>query len=139
MKFGFDTVLCILAVCIDAIAAAAYYLNFDGDQKITTGYAPRRGDRIDWVKEANIFFYINFSKFALGLICIVFGIIEILLIFIPEKLSFLDSCLVRGIVYAFSGIAVLGCSNDLGIAAGILQMIIALVMIVWGIVQLVRH
>lgn len=139
MRFGFDTVLCIIAVCTNAIAASAYYINFDGDQKITSGYPPKRNDRWDWVQEKNLGFYINFSRFSLGLICIVFGIIEILLIFIPEKMSFLDSTLLRGIVYAFSGLAVLGCANDLGIAAGALQMIIGAVMIVYGIVKLAMH
>lgn len=139
MKFGFETVLCLFAICTNTIAAAAYYLNFDGDQDITTGYSPRRGDNIKWVKEVNIGFYINYSRFALGLICVVFGIIEILLIFIPDKLSFLSSALLRGVIYAFSGIAVLGCANDLGIAAGSLQLIIGAVMIIYGIITLIKH
>lgn len=132
MRFGFETVLCLLAICTNAIAAAAYYLNFNGNQDITAGYSPNKS-------EVNIGFYIHFSRFALGLICVVFGIIEILLIFIADKLSFLSSPLLRGIIYAFSGIAVLGCANDLGIAAGSLQLIIGAVMIVYGIIILIKH
>lgn len=133
MNFGIETVLCILAFCINVIAAAAYFYNFDGDAKIHSGYEPsKHGSR-------NSYFYYNFSMFAFGLICLIFAIIEILLIFIPDKLTMVDSPLLRGIVYIISGIAVLGLANDLGIAAGALQMIIGVALVIFGIIGMVKH
>ncbi|KAK8890453.1 hypothetical protein M9Y10_035229 [Tritrichomonas musculus] len=140
MNFGVETVLCILAFCINVIAATAYFYNFYGGQKITSGYSPdgKKG-KWDYKKDANIGFYLDFSRLALGLVCLIFAIIEILLIFIPDKLTMVDSPLLRGIIYIISGIAVLGCANDLGIAAGALQMAIGLALVIFGIIGMVGH
>lgn len=135
MNFGIETVLCILAFCINVIAAAAYFFNFRGGQDISSGHAPKEhGHKTDY----NLWFYVEFSRFAFGLICLIFAVIEILLIFIPDKLTMVDSPLLRGIVYIISGIAVLGCASDLGIAAGALQMIIGVVLVIFGIIGMVK-
>ena len=45
MNFGINTVFCILAFCINVIAAAAYFFDFHGNQKVHSGYAPDGGHK----------------------------------------------------------------------------------------------
>lgn len=129
MDFNVAMIFNILAFCTNVIAAAAFFYNFEGHGKIYSGHAPDEG----WW---NYGYYVSFSLFAFGLICLIFAVIEILLLIIPDKLSFIDSPILRGVVYIITGIAVLGCANDLGIAAGALQLIIGLAMVIFGILKM---
>ena len=143
-SFGVDQVLAVLAFCINIIAAAAYFNMFVGEASdVHTGCDPGReagwypnGPNRHWEggKYCNQGYYLNFSLFALGLCCLLFAVAEIGLMIKPDWFKFVDSPILRGIVYIISGIAVLGCSGDLGIAAGSLQLIIGVVLIVYFVI-----
>ncbi|OHT12591.1 hypothetical protein TRFO_03611 [Tritrichomonas foetus] len=128
-SFGVEQVLACLAFAINIIAAAAYFNMFESHTDVETGCNPGNYGRF-----CNASFYMAFSVFALGLVCLIFAIAELGLMIKPDWFSFVDSPFLRGIVYILSGIAVLGASGDLGIAAGALQMIIGVVLIVYFVV-----
>ena len=126
-SFGVEQVLAILAFCINVIAAAAYFNMFRAEGEVHAGHDPNS----HW----NIYYYSNFSLLALGLCCLFFAVAEIGLMIKPDWFSFVESMILRGIVYIISGIAVIGASGDLGIAAGALQLFIGVVLIVYFIIK----
>jgi hypothetical protein len=75
--------------------------------------------------------YYGYSLFAFGLISLLFAVAELGLIIKPDWFSFVDSPILRAVIYVLKGIATLGTSNDLGIAAGSLEIIIGAVMIIF--------
>jgi hypothetical protein len=125
-------VIGILAFCIEVIAGAAYFYSYESHSgKIRTGWKP--GDY-----SINAWWYMSYSVFCFGLISLLFAIAELGLIIQPEWFSFVDSPILRAVVYILKGIATLGMSNDLGIAAGSMEIIIGAVMLIFAIINLIK-
>ncbi|KAH0790847.1 hypothetical protein GPJ56_005268 [Histomonas meleagridis] len=125
-QFSIQTVISILAFCIEVIAGAAYFCVFETGGTVKAGWKPK--------SNRNVLYYVSYSYLCFGLINLVFAIAELGLIFVPKYFSFVDSPILRGVYYALNGIATLGVAADLGIAAGSMQMIIGVVMIIVAIV-----
>ncbi|EAX88646.1 hypothetical protein TVAG_023290 [Trichomonas vaginalis G3] len=65
-----------------------------------------------------------------GMISLVMAVAELGLVFISQYFKFVDSVILRALIYILTGVAILGTSNDLGIAAASMQFIIAVVMVI---------
>jgi hypothetical protein len=122
-------VIGVLAFCIEVIAGAAYFHDYQTYQgKLQSGYSPSF-----WWRTINWGWYASYSIFCFGLISLLFAIAELGLIVVPQYFGFVDSPVLRAVVYILKGIATLGVSNDLGIAAGSMEIIIGVVMLVYVI------
>lgn len=126
-------IVSILAFIIEIITCASYFNMFSGKGRVKTGHKPSDGG--GW---GNMGYYCDFSVFALGILSLTFAIVELLMVlrgFVSalqsiKFLEILESPILRGVVYIVKGIATLGTSGDLGIAAGSLELIIGVVIIV---------
>ena len=113
-------IIAVLAFCSQVLSGTAYFLYFDkghfGKTTIHIGYAP------DQTPGINVSFYLAYSLFVFGLLSLFFAIAEIGLLLFPQFFGFVKSPFLRSILYMLKGIATLGASADLGIAAGIIEM-----------------
>ena len=120
--------IAVLAFCSQVLSGAAYFYYFDkgnfGKTEIHVGYSPEHYAGI------NASFYIAYSLFVFGLFSLFFAVVEIGLLIFPQYFSFVKSPLLRSIIYILKGIATLGASADLGIAAGIIEMFTGVVLFV---------
>jgi hypothetical protein len=135
-----ELVISVLAFCIQVIAAAAYFYAYDayhGD--ITSGLAPKGGSKDGkggiwgYWRNWNFGFYASYSVFCFGIMSVLFAVAELGLIIKPDWFSFVDSPVLRAVIYILKGVATLGVSNDLGIAAGSMEIIIGAVMLAYAI------
>jgi hypothetical protein len=117
----------LLAFAIEVIAGTAYFYVYNSHHNgIQSGFKPA------WLGGGvNMGWYGSYSIFCFGLISILFAVAELGLLFAPQYFGFVDSPVLRAVVYILKGIATLGVSNDLGIAAGSLEIIIGVVMILF--------
>jgi hypothetical protein len=136
-------ILGLLAFCVQVIAAAAYFYLYDhmvwDTVKIFRGYAPNRpcgvwrsdGDYNcgPWISGG---WYAAYTVFAFGILSLIFAIVELVLVFMPIDIikELFGSDGLRAIVYIFKGLATLGVSNDLGVAAGSLEIIVGGILII---------
>jgi hypothetical protein len=126
-----ELVIGILAFCIEVIAGAAYFYSYEStDGKIHSGWKPAE-------YSINAWWYMSYSVFCFGLISLLFAVAELGLIIKPDWFSFVDSPILRAVVYILKGIATLGLSNDLGIAAGAMEIIIGAVMLILAIFRMI--
>ena len=124
-------IVCILAACIQIIVGASCFYTYDKghwDNHLDSGWAPKHVG-------VNIGYFYGFALFMFGLIALIFAVIEIGLFIVPQFFEFANSMVLRAVVYILVGIAVLGTSADLGIAAGSMSIIIGAVMLVLGIIE----
>lgn len=102
----------------------------------------------DYTKFFQNFFYLKFASFlALGLMCFIYAIVEILILValilelggkqLPLIKKAFYGPVVRGFVYVFISIPILGVSSDLGAASGIITCIVGIVILVFGILEAV--
>jgi hypothetical protein len=134
--FSVNWVIGILAFCIEVIAGAAYFYQYDhtaGHNGIHSGCTPK--EAVGWWGCNNMAWYASYSLFGFGLISLLFAVAEIGLLLKPDWFAVVDSYVLRGIVYIIKGIATLGVSGDLGIAGGALELIIGAVELIFGILQ----
>lgn len=124
-----ELIFSALSVCIQVIVCGSYFNMFQSGAKIRGGYSPGKG------KWANMGFYNSFSLFCYGMISLFFAIAELGLVLKREWFYFIDSIVLRAVVYCIKGIATLGTSGDLGITAGSMEIIMGVVMIVYFIVR----
>ena len=124
-----EFIIGILAFCIQVIAAGSYFNVFHGHGRLHGGHSPDAG------KWANMNFYHSYSVFCFGITSVLFAVAELGLLLKPEWFGFVESMILRGVVYCIKGIATLGTSGDLGIAAGSMELIIGVVMIVYCLVK----
>lgn len=122
-----ELILSTLAFCIQIIAGASFFNVFRSGGKLHGGHSPGSGK---WV---NMEFYNSYSVFCFGLISLFFAIAELGLVIKPELFAFVDSMILRAVIYFLKGIATLGTSGDLGIAAGSMEIIIGVTMVVFVI------
>jgi hypothetical protein len=85
----------------------------------------------------NLYWSLVSLAWVSGLIFLILAIIEILLLMSATKdfVKFASQFTVRGIVYLVLGIPTLGIAGDLGIAAGVLLVVIGIVFIIMGIIN----
>lgn len=87
----------------------------------------------------NILFFSNYALVAISIIEFLMAICELLLLFnVAAVAKFTNNGVVRGIIYVFLGICLLGVCADLGIAAGSIQIAAGALTIVFGFVQLFK-
>ena len=131
-----EFVFALLSFCIQIISGAAYLNMFESDGEVKTGYSPSS----DYGRFGNSTYYANFSMLAFGLISLFFAVVEFFIMIAGcwakgrEVFKVFDSMILRGIVYVVKGIATLGASGDLGIAAGAMEMIVGAAMIIYALV-----
>ncbi|KAH0794135.1 hypothetical protein GPJ56_002013 [Histomonas meleagridis] len=82
---------------------------------------------------ANLGWYLTFSLFAFGIMSFIFGIAEIGLLFFTKYFSAVSSPLLRGLVYVLKGLAVFGVAGDLGISAGVIEMVCGAFLVIFWI------
>ena len=135
MQVNLQFVIYILSFCVQVIVCAAYfndYSNHGNCDGIKSGYSPSKGYSV------NSCHYYNFSLLAFGIISLLFAICELGLAIAPDKFKFVDSDVLRGVVYILKGIATLGVSNDLGIAAGSMEIIVGAVLLILVIFNMIK-
>ena len=136
MQVNLQFVIYILSFCVQVIVCAAYFNEYSHrscDSSIKSGYAPN-----EKYGSVNFCHYFNFSLLAFGIISVLFAICELGLAIAPDKFKFVDSDVLRGVVYILKGIATLGVSNDLGIAAGSLEIIVGAVLLILVIFNMIK-
>lgn len=121
-------VIPFIAFAVEVIAGASCFYMYDksnyGDaNKVESGYAPK-------YYGVNASYYVLCSLFIYGLISLVMAVCELGLVIVPQYFKFVDSVILRVVIYVLTGIAILGTSADLGIAAASMQWIISLVMLI---------
>ena len=127
----FKKIVCIIAACVDIIVGASCFYHYDRihhDSHLESGWEPEHV----WVNQG---YFILFSLFMFGLIGLIFAVIEIGLFIVPQFFEFANSMVLRGVIYVLVGIAVLGTSADLGIAAGSMSIIVGAVMLILGFIE----
>lgn len=125
LSLGAKEILMLLAFAIEIIAAGAYFNSYYSNTEVRTGRHLRSIQ--GW--------YLSYSVFCFGLISIIFAICEIGLVFFPQYFKFVDSMMLRAIIYILKGIATLGVSGDLGIAAGALELAIGVAMLIYAFIK----
>lgn len=124
LSVGVKEVLMLLAFAIEVIAGGAYFNSYYSNSEVKTG---RHLKAIQgW--------YLSYSVFCFGLISLIFAVFEIGLVFFPQYFKFVDSMMLRSIIYILKGIATLGVSGDLGIAAGALELAIGAAMLIYSFI-----
>ena len=115
-----NRLIAVLCFCAEVLSGASYFFFFDkgnfGKTEIHVGNAPEKYVGI------NSNFYMAYSLFVFGLISLIFAVAELGLLLFPQFFGFAKSPLLRSLLYILKGIATLGTSADLGIAAGIIEM-----------------
>jgi hypothetical protein len=122
MKESYKHVFRVLAFNIQVIAAASYFYHFDKighGSEVQTGRAPKNPAGF-----INVGWYRSYSLFAFGTISLILAVCELTSIVGRQLFLFMDSMVVRGGIYILKGIATLGTSNDLGVAAGSMEIIL---------------
>jgi hypothetical protein len=143
------TIITALAFCIQVIAGAAYFWTYDhntwdGAWKLRNNsggqgksFCPMSHQT--WVGHyfvwCNTAYYAAASLFLLGILSLLLAIAELVIVFAADKAKFLDSFILRGVVYIVKGIIKLGTANDLGLAAGSMEIIIGAIMVICVILQ----
>ncbi|EAY04677.1 hypothetical protein TVAG_474750 [Trichomonas vaginalis G3] len=117
-----------IACTIEIIATASCFYMYDHiadghSSTVASGYSPKH-------YKVNLEYYSLVSLFMFGMISLIMAIAELGLVFMPQYFKFVDSTILRAVIYILTGVAIIGTSADLGIAAGSMQFIIATVMII---------
>ena len=133
-----EKVIIAIAFCSQILSAATYFFAYDHrgykySDGLTTGCAPnpsRNPSNNCHSYSVNMGWYYEYSMFCFGIISLFFAIAEVGLLIKKEWFSFVDSAILRSVIYILKGIATLGLSNDLGVASGIIEIIIGAVMLI---------
>ncbi|KAH0785776.1 hypothetical protein GPJ56_010338 [Histomonas meleagridis] len=122
-----DFILAI-AACIALILVAATYITYLNKHwwggSIKVGCSPKDA----W--GCNSAFYASCTSVIMTITALCFAIFEIGIIFKGAWFTSIKNRLVRAVFYLLQGMMTLGMMNDLGIAAGSIEMIVAGVMII---------
>lgn len=84
---------------------------------------------------SNLQWFIGFTALVYALLSLFFVFTEVGLVFFDRFFKKLKSDALRGYIYVAKGVAILGLSGDLGIAAGTIEMAVGVVLIVMHIIS----
>ena len=87
---------------------------------------------------SNDFFSLNYFDVVLCVLSFFMVFVEVGLLAGFSYAMYFNSDLIRGLIYIFKGVACLGASNDLGVAAGALEMTVGLILFILGIITFIK-
>lgn len=86
----------------------------------------------------NDVFSVNYFDVVLCVLSFFMLFVEVGLLAGFSYAMYFNSDLIRGLIYIFKGVACLGASGDLGVAAGALEMTVGLILFILGIITFVK-
>ena len=124
-SIALDRITAICAIVSNALILATYIYFLDKNYRsshITTGYGPKYSVNLNF-----FYMYTAILNVIFSIAAIVF---EIIIMIKEQWFTSIKNRILRGSLYLIIGIVTLGICNDLGIAAGSIEIIVASVMII---------
>lgn len=125
-------VIIALAFASQVISGAAFIYQYDhsgrGAHGVETGCPPGGDRRCPF--SINSGWYSAVSLIVFGVMSFFFAVAEVGLLFFPKYFEFVNSDVLRACVYVIKGVACLGVANDLGVAAGSIEIIVGGIMLI---------
>ena len=124
-SIALDRITAICAIVSNALILATYIYFLDKNYRsshITTGYGPKYSVNLNF-----FYMYTAILNVIFSIAAIVF---EIIIMIKEQWFTSIKNRILRGSPYLIIGIVTLGICNDLGIAAGSIEIIVASVMII---------
>lgn len=117
------TAICAIISNILVLATHIYFLDKNyTSSKVRTGYSPKQN--------GNILFFTMYAAILNVIVTILAILFEIVIMIKEQWFTSIKNRFLRGTLYLIIGIVTLGLMNDLGIAAGSIQIMVSVAMII---------